>query len=232
MKLLLIIFIILLLIVILLIFSIRKAITKFCKQNFGMNVKEIVESARNIENDTPKSISSMERLILPLVNEDFPDLNINELKQIAETKIMECLNYIEENKEVDPKLISNKVVTWINSKLEDYKDIHFEKIKFHKTLLNKYEKKQGVATIYLQSTLEYYQVENEQSKKVQDRFQTEFIYVYDVSKADNKMTALGLNCPNCGAPIKNIGVKKCGYCGTGILELAKKVWVFSNIKQY
>lgn len=234
MKILLIIFIILLIIIIALILGIKKSITKFCENNFGMNIKGIIEETKEIEDEIPKSISSLESLTLPIINKDFPDLNINELKAMAESKIIDCLTAIENKKLLKSELISDKVTNWINSKIEDYKseNIKFENIKFHKTALNKYEKSKGIATIRFQTALEYYLIKNGNRKKVQDRFQTEFIYVIDASKVDKKDRLLGMNCPNCGAPIKSLEVKNCYYCGTGVLDLVRKSWLLSNINQY
>lgn len=55
------------------------------------------------------------------------------------------------------------------------------------------------------------------------------IYVYDVSKSNSlTIKALGLNCPNCGAPVTSLGDKKCEYCGTGIKDIVKKNWVINK----
>ena len=41
----------------------------------------------------------------------------------------------------------------------------------------------------------------------------------------------GVTCPNCGAPITNLGAKFCEYCGAGIVELNVHVWSFENIEE-
>ena len=70
---------------------------------------------------------------------------------------------------------------------------------------------------------------NNIGKKVQDRFKLEFIYIIDESKVEESKRVLGLNCPNCGAPIISLGEKVCNYCGTGIKDLVKKTWNLNNI---
>lgn len=42
---------------------------------------------------------------------------------------------------------------------------------------------------------------------------------------------LGLNCPNCGAPISTLGHKHCEYCGSPVIEYNINVWTFSNVEE-
>ncbi len=44
-------------------------------------------------------------------------------------------------------------------------------------------------------------------------------------------SGIALNCPNCGAPIKDLGVKTCSYCGTGVIDLVKKTWILNDIQE-
>ena len=39
------------------------------------------------------------------------------------------------------------------------------------------------------------------------------VYIQNVDMVANGSEGLGLNCPNCGAPIKSLGQKFCEYCG-------------------
>ena len=43
--------------------------------------------------------------------------------------------------------------------------------------------------------------------------------------------AIGVNCPNCGAPITSLGAKKCEYCESPIIELNIKAWIFTNVQE-
>ena len=55
--------------------------------------------------------------------------------------------------------------------------------------------------------------------KTQSVYETELVYIQNVDMVANGSEGLGINCPNCGAPIKNLGQKFCEYCGTGITEI-------------
>jgi endogenous inhibitor of DNA gyrase (YacG/DUF329 family) len=48
---------------------------------------------------------------------------------------------------------------------------------------------------------------------------------------DVQGSAMGVNCPNCGAPVKNLGQKFCEYCGTGITEVNIRSWKFDSIRE-
>ena len=81
-------------------------------------------------------------------------------------------------------------------------------------------------------TFEYILLKNGESKKIQDRVKTEFIYVIDISKVDLEKKVLGINCPNCGSPITSLGLKKCSYCGSIIKELFSKIFTCNDIVRY
>lgn len=212
---------------------IKKKINGFTTKYFGTsNLKDAIEKSELLDSETPKSLSSMESISLNQITKDFPDLNINELKSMVERSILDSLSAIESKNINNIDIKSDKVKSWIKSKINDLrnKEIKYDKIKFHRTVINRYEKNGGIATIYFQSALEYfYKENNEIGKKVQDRFKLEFIYIIDESKVEESKRVLGLNCPNCGAPITSLGEKVCYYCGTGIKNLVKKTWSLNNI---
>lgn len=212
---------------------IKKKVKMFTTKYFGTtNLKDAIEKSELLDSETPKSLSSMESISLNQIKKDFPNMNINELKSVAEKSILECLDAIENKSTNNINIKSDKVISWIKSRINDLKntEIKYDKVKFHRTVINKYEKVGGIATIYFQSALEYFYKENNNiGKKVQDRFKLEFIYIIDESKVEQSKKVLGLNCPNCGATITSLGEKVCKYCGTGIKEIVKKTWTLNNI---
>ncbi|MCD8025431.1 MAG: zinc-ribbon domain-containing protein, partial [Clostridiales bacterium] len=50
-------------------------------------------------------------------------------------------------------------------------------------------------------------------------------------KVDTNGESVGVNCPNCGAPIKNLGKKFCEYCGTAVTEVNIRAWKFDSITE-
>ncbi len=234
---LLIIFIILFMGVILIFFVVRKKLREISYEAFG--TKNIIKGIKEQEletQSTPKSIMGMEKLDLPKLNKDFRELNINELKRDAEKKIFNCLDAIETKN--TNKLKEEILKVYVNSKLEDLKDkeVSYDSIKIHNTILNRYEKDDAIATIKIHTALEYiYKYDNKSPKKVQTRFEVEYIYVFDAEKLGYK-SIVGLNCPNCGGPIKSLSDDVCDYCGSGIIStfknITKKAWILNNIKEF
>lgn len=201
---------------------------------FGISsIKELIEKSELENEELPKSLSSMDSVYLERIKEDFKGLNINELKRMSEKVILDCLEAIE-NKD-SSKIKNEKVKAYVESKINDLKEesITYDAIKFHKTVISKYENNKGVATIYLSSSLEYFcQKGNKPKKKVQDRYRVEMIYIIDIDQVPASQKSLGLNCPNCNSPIKSLKTKKCPYCGTITLEIVKRIWTCNDIVNY
>ena len=227
----LIVIILLLLITISIIFFIKIRMKKILKDYFNTsNLKDALEISGIESDDAPKSLSSMDTIYLNKLKNDFPELNVNELKRSCEHIIIDSLKAIEKK---DEKFLleSNKINSYIKSQITN-NDVKFNDIKIHKTVVNKYEKNDKIATLYFASSVEYfYKKNNEIGKKVQTRFLCEYIYIIDSEKLGN-IKSLGLNCPNCGAPIKKLEHKYCEYCNTGIIDVVKRSWIINNIKEY
>lgn len=221
------IFLIIILLIILFILYVIYKVKKFLRENFNSDsLKEIIKETELEEETRMKTLYGMESVYIPILEKDFKELNINELKSIAEENIINCFRCINKKSTKDFKSSSQKVITWVNEKISSLKENDtYSDVKIHKTVLNKYEKNNVIATIIFQTAFEY----KINDKKKQARMQTEFIYIID---SDNiKSKAIGLNCPNCGAPIKSLGDKKCEFCGTGVIDIVKRVWTLNNMKE-
>lgn len=236
MKLLLVILISLIIFIIVLLLIAQKKIRELLLKYFGTSdLKQAIEKSELTAENTPKSLSSMESLYLYKIHDDFPELNINELKSMAESNIINCLSCIENNN-ID--LINNsneKIKSYVKSKIQDNdsKSVSYSDINIHQTVVNKYEKNVGIATIFFETGLDYkYKCNNNAYRKIQDRYKTEFIYIIDEDKVNSNQKAIGLNCANCGAPVKSVGEKTCYYCGSGVSDIVKRTWSLNNIKSY
>lgn len=204
---------------------------KKLEKYFGSSIKDIIENAKLEDEQLPKSLSSMDSIYLEQIKKDFPNININELKRLSEKEILNIFESIERQ---DNSLVKGKMRSLVNSKIEDNKNrnVSYDNIKFHNTVVSKYENKNGVATITISSSFEYIFKNNNKEKKIQDRAKTEFIYIIDSSEVEDSKKILGLNCPNCGAPITSLGNKTCKYCKTSIIDIVKRVWSINDVKFY
>lgn len=199
------------------------------KKIFGIsNIGEIIKDARLEDQELPKSLSSMDSIYLEQIIDDFPELNINELKRVAEGILIDTFKAIEK---CDSSSISVfKIKSFVDKKISENsrKKVKFNNFKIHKTVISNYERHLSSANIYFGISFEYIL----DSIKVQDRAKLEFIYVIDTLKYGTDKKELGLNCPNCGAPIKSLGNKMCTYCKTGVIDLPKKSWICNDLKLY
>ena len=91
------------------------------------NIRELAESRAEQEANTPKSVSGMDAIYAPTIQSDFPELNIVEMKGIAEKHLTQYL--------------TNKKFTAIH---------------IHKTSILKYIKKSGTCVIVFQSGVQYH----------------------------------------------------------------------------
>jgi len=66
-------------------------------------------------------------------------------------------------------------------------------------------------------------------RKEQTRYNMELVYIQDLSKVKDLATAVGVTCPNCGAPITRLGSKFCEYCGTGVTPVDVRVWKLHRV---
>ena len=112
----------------------------------------------------------------------------------------------------------------------------FEQIKIHQTEISNYHKEKGTCVITIQSSVEYFYskmrgdelIAGSKERKTQTKYNTELIYIQDsdLAEFDN---AIGVSCPNCGAPIKGLGEMRCEYCGTKVTPVNTKVWSLHKI---
>lgn len=213
----------------------KKKLSMFLNRHFNTtDLRKAIEVSEIEYENTPKSLSGMETISLPLIQKDFPNLNINELKGQVDSCIINYFKMLENKEYEEIKNASDNVKSYIKSQIEDVKndDITYDSVRIHKTIVSKYEKKNGIAIISFQTALEYLYKKNDSSlKKIQDRLYTEFIYIIDAKKVGNNTKSIGLNCPNCGAPITHLGNKVCSYCGSGVVDLVKYTWLLNAIKK-
>jgi len=121
-----------------------------------------------------------------------------------------------------PEFDWNEYRNLINEKVKDYivKELNGNDPVVHDTEISDYRNVDGSCTIYTQTSAGY----TLEGGKYEKRFDVQIVYVQDYLKVPQGQTGVGLNCPNCGAPVKILGNKYCEYCGTAITEINSRVW--------
>ena len=203
---------------------------------FGTNdfVKGLNQQA-DILAETPKSVSSMTKLMEPQIMRDFPEFHWQEFKHKAENMLTSALIAI--SSENPGRLVEgdDDVRLQVVNRIEDnrLKGISetFSDIQIHQTEISNYRKEQGRCIITIQSAVGYlhYMVQDgkvikgNKNRKTQTKYNIELVYIQD-KNATTLDNAIGTVCPNCGAPVTNLGAKFCEYCGLGITPINIMVW--------
>lgn len=88
----------------------RKA-KKTMKDLFGTDdLKELAQTREKLEEETPKSVSGMTSLYVPLIQKDFPELNWIQLKAMAEKHLLE---YVAKEGFTAPHIYKTAILNYI-----------------------------------------------------------------------------------------------------------------------
>ncbi len=231
--------------------KIRRKIKEYSRSLFGVEdfVKGYQHQAEHV-NQRPRSLNGMTDICLPNITSDFPEFNYNEVKSKSETLIKAYLNSLEaENISAlkDPQYspdLKARTMNIINDLQSRDMHIFYDNIVIHDTVISDYLKGNGLCTVKLQSSVGYINyvkdgagniIKGSQSAQTETVYVTEYTYIQDITKLKESgmHNSISLSCPNCGAPITNLGESKfCEYCGTGIKEINIKSWKFTNIDEH
>lgn len=185
--------------------------------------------------ETPKSVSSMTRLMEPQIMRDFPEFSWEEFKHKSENMLMSALLAISASDVEQLVDASEDIKKQVKNIIEE-NHLHgigetYSQIQIHQTEIANYTKQAGKCVITIQSAVGYlhYKMQDgkllagDQNRKKQTKYNVELVYIQDaeIAQVDN---AVGTTCPQCGAPIKNLGAKYCEYCGVGVTPLNIRVW--------
>lgn len=197
----------------------------------GQNIGDIIREARLQDEIEPKSLASMDRIYLSQIKEDFPGINISEIKRQAEQVILDCYRCVETN---NSKKLKGKIKSFVDKMISEYeeKNVKFDEFKIHNTVVSYYRKDGKTASIFFATAYEYILRVDGKDKKIQDRAKTEFIYVLDEHELSDNQNAIGVHCPNCNSPITDIEHKTCSYCGTQVVLVLGRVFACNDIKRY
>lgn len=213
-----------------LLIQIRRSLRRFLNSAEIRFLREFLRSAQSAgeeQEEQPKSLGGMTSIYLPQILRDFPELNWEEMQSEVERAVKEFLE--KEN---------------IQSA---------GKVRIHKTVINRYQRYGGSASIFCETAAEYWvearpvgntgmnaqkitkgrlgeqhQTDRQAPRKKQTVCETELVYIYDSGKAG---AAASVVCPNCGAPVEQLGVKHCRYCGSALEISGMRAWKVQRVTE-
>lgn len=221
---------------------VRSKICRFSREVFGTD--SLMEGFQYQEEEyasTPKSVSGMTDLCLPRIKADFPEFTYSDFKANSERAILLYLDALEKGNTSRLKDFSSMFQEQVRLEIEnnaqqnlkeDFDDVHI-----HRTEIAEYKKGKGRTDIILQTALEYkyrrYNAldERPEPKRQQARLTSTWSFVQDVDQLQEYVTGVSCNCPNCGAPIRNLGVHVCPYCGSGVELINLRSWRLLQIQR-
>ena len=180
---------------------VRRRARRFLNSAEVQLMRELVRSAQNGElqqEEPPRSLGGMTSIYLPQILRDFPEFNWEELRAAVEEQVQSFLE--------------TQTVKSAGA------------VRIHKTVISRYQKYHGTASILCETAAEYWI----QERKKQTVCLSELIYVYDSGLSG---AAVSLVCPNCGAPVEQLGTKQCRYCGSVLEVSGAKVWKVQNVRE-
>ncbi len=210
------------------------------------DVTEGINRIRENVSTTPKSVSGMTRLMEPQIKRDFPEFVWEQFKRMSERVLVSALCAIttEDIYKLDREAsdeVRQQVLVRIDSNEAAGFTEHFDEIGVHQTEISNYVKRDGRCVISIQSAVEYFYYKTASGKlisgdkeyKKQTRYNMELVYIQDIDMLDNAGigSAVGTTCPNCGAPVRSLGAKKCEYCGSYVEPVNIKVWKLQSFHE-
>lgn len=226
--------------------KVKNGVRQISRNLFGTDsFSQGLNNQKKEMSETPRSLQAMTRLCLPRIQRDFPEFDYEDYKQKAQTVLRSYMNAVEEK---NPDLLCGECTKALKDSVKSIvEDLSargytqsFDDIVIHRTEISRYTKDGATARILFVSSVGSYSYTTDGSGKVvygtremktQSVYETELVYVQNVDRMADGSEGLGLNCPNCGAPIKNLGHKFCEYCGTGITEINIRAWRFSSVRE-
>lgn len=223
----------------------KKKITSILNKLGFNSLNQIAEEIKRgeiEERTTPKHTPGMTKLLIPKIVKDFPNFNEKELFNRVETSLLLIFNSLENKKVANSEelvLIKEKLKEIINDMKESNISERYFDIKFHNHALKYYKKDSSTLNITVSTSLEYYYLKKQNNKvlrdytkyKKQTLYTVEFIYIFDPNKISKHQNLIGINCPNCGAPIKDLGNKVCRYCNSALEDINLKSWHIALYKE-
>ena len=206
-----------------------------------------IEGMKKVELEgsmVPKSVSGATSLYLPQIMRDFPEFHLDEMKSRVQNVLVSYLRSIDES---NASLLTegmDELKAELSMRINMNRDRgvreNFQRINVHQTEIYQYRKASGRCSVVFQTSVEYLHyversgkvVEGRKDLKTQSKYNIELVYIQDRETIENiGESGLGLNCPNCGAPLESLGAKVCKYCDTPVVEFNIKTWGFSSVKE-
>lgn len=185
-----------------------------------MALKEAV--AADKEPPKPRSLSSMESVVLPRILRDFPDFNA---KIFAQRVRRDAETYYRSGSWGKQLFGSDATEAFKESFVDRMPEGVGRNINVHRTALAGYDGTGRRKLLTCQAAVGYLDTDDKQQER-----RLELVYVAGYAD-DPDSEVVGFNCPNCGAPLPAAGARTCIYCGTSFRAPVELGWMLMDARE-
>lgn len=228
------------------IFSIKRKTRDVSRKLFGTDsLIDGVNEQKEMLSETPRSLHAMTSIYLPQITRDFPEFDYEHYKNKAKSVLRSYFTALHTKKA--SALTEEHTVAlenYVQGIIEDLNTRNvtqiYNQVVIHDVQIARYIKTGATVTILFELAVGCYNyiedanhnvVFGDKTLKTQSVYEIGLIYIQDADKANRNGEALGINCPNCGAPITTLGTKYCNYCGTSVIEVNTRAWKFDSVSE-
>ena len=219
------------------VYRIRQKVRSFSRAVFGTD--SFIDGYRqqaDVLAEQPKSVCGMTRLMEPMIAKDFPDFSWAQFRGKAENLLTKAFRAISAG---DVTILESDVSAELREQIRNIIENNaasgtketYDQVTIYQTEIANYSHEDGKCIILIQSAvghLHYKErdgrvIEGTKDRRTQTRYAIELVYIQNAEgfRFDN---AVGTTCPNCGAPVTNLGFMHCDYCGAAVTPINIKVW--------
>lgn len=228
------------------VWKVRQKTRHISRQLFGTDsLIDGINKQKETLSETPRSLHSMTSVYLPQILRDFPQFDYEAYKNKTKSLLRSYFTALSTKKVTALKeecslTLKNNVQSIIEGLNARNVTQVFGQAVIHNVEIARYIKTGATVTIVFELAVGCYNYIEDSNKnvvfgdknlKTQSVYEVALVYVQDVDKLGENNEALGLNCPNCGAPVTNLGNKHCRYCGSSVIEVNTRVWKFDSVRE-
>jgi len=190
--------------------------------NLASTVAEVIKKAQYEIEEQPKSLSSMEPLLIDRIRRDFPEYNPELIRQ----RVARDAKAFYESAQAGKCLYTDGISDQLRERLESSlpPDVADE-IRVHKVALAAYDDRSEDRGLTFQAAASF---KDRAGTTRQRRLVLTYLAAWATDTVDGVRKA---NCPNCGAPVPAVGSKVCQYCGTALKVWAGTGWLLTDIRE-
>ena len=221
--------------------EIKRSVTRTLNSQMMHAAKTILNSLNdNPTGIPPYSVPNLTAVYRPKIERDFPEMSYERMESMAKNGMIAILNAVESKKTDSVENSSQNLKNQLKVITEDYfrrgEDIHYDNVQIHAAAVTNYNSTRTAATAVFQISLQSLAYRTKDGKVVSGSNTVPRQNLFSLTLMHNQKGGSGsqryfeANCPNCGAPIEDLGSRNCSFCGSGLVPVVDKIWQIDSFE--